>query len=101
MCLAVPAQLVSCDDQGQAVVDLHGNRMSVSVALVPQARTGDWVLIHAGFAIEMLNTEEAQRRWKLLQDAQEAQKLVGASPMFPPANSAPWGVLPGVAGGDR
>lgn len=97
MCLAVPAQLVSCDDQGQAVVDMHGNRMSVTVALVPQARTGDWVLIHAGFAIEMLNTEEAQRRWKLLQDAQQAQAEVGAAPLFPKSSHAglPGAALPG------
>ena len=61
MCLAVPAKLVECD-AGEALVDLGGNRLRISTVLVPEAAVGDWVLLHAGFAIERLDVEEAQRR---------------------------------------
>ncbi len=61
MCLAVPAKLVECET-GEALVDLGGNRLRISTVLVPEAKPGDWVLLHAGFAIERLDVDEAQRR---------------------------------------
>jgi len=71
MCLAVPAQLVARDgDEG--VADLHGNRVRVTTLLVPEARVGDWVLIHAGFAIQRLDARAARRTWAVLRDAVEA-----------------------------
>ena len=68
MCLAVPAHLVECDGS-TAVADLHGNRIRISIALVPDARVGDWVLLHAGFAIEKLNVDEARQTWAVLRAA--------------------------------
>jgi hydrogenase expression/formation protein HypC len=67
MCLAVPAQLVSCDEN-EAVADLHGNRVRVSTLLVPEVKVGDWVLIHAGFAIQHLDAQEAQETFAVLED---------------------------------
>ncbi len=67
MCLAVPALLVEVEGS-QGVADLHGNRAPVSTVLVPEARAGDWILVHAGFAIQRLDTEEAQRTWDVLDD---------------------------------
>lgn len=67
MCLAVPALLVECDEE-QATADLHGNRVPVCTTLVPEARAGDWVLIHAGFAIQRLAPEDARRTWAVLND---------------------------------
>ncbi len=70
MCLAVPAQLV--DQQGQeALADLHGNRLRINTVLVPEAQIGDWVLIHAGFAIQRLNEQDATRTWAVLEDLQD------------------------------
>ena len=70
MCLAVPAQLV--DQQGQeALADLHGNQVWINTTLVPEARVGDWVLIHAGFAIQQLNEQDATRTWAVLEDLQD------------------------------
>ena len=60
MCLAVPAQLVSRNGT-RAVADLDGNRVPICTALVPAAAEGDWVLVHAGFAIEQLSPEDARK----------------------------------------
>ena len=67
MCLAVPAQIVSKDGE-QAVADLHGNRVEISTALTPEVKLGDWVLIHAGFAIKALDCEEVEETFKVLED---------------------------------
>lgn len=80
MCLAVPAQLV--DQQGQeALADLHGNRVWVHTALVPEARVGDWVLIHAGFAIQRLNEQDAARTWAVLEDLQDRVDAESSRPV--------------------
>ena len=73
MCLAVPGKLIACEDS-DAVVDLHGNRVRVSTALVPDAKTGDWVLVHAGFAIQKLDGDDARETWALLEDMADAQE---------------------------
>jgi hydrogenase expression/formation protein HypC len=67
MCLAVPAKLVSRSEE-TAIADLHGNRVEISTVLVPDAIPGDWVLVHAGFAIQRLSDEEAQKTWDVLRD---------------------------------
>lgn len=68
MCLAVPAKVVECEGD-EAVVDLQGNTLRVSRVLTPEAGDGDWVLVHAGFAIAQLGEEEAQETWDYLQEA--------------------------------
>lgn len=70
MCLAVPAKLVQRCDEQTAVADLHGNCVEVNTMLVPEAVVGDWVLIHAGFAIEQLDEEQAGATWSVLGDLQ-------------------------------
>ena len=73
MCLAVPAQLVECH-LANAVADLHGSRLEVSTVLVPDARVGDWVLIHAGFAIQKLIGDEVTETWAVLEDLRSAEE---------------------------
>ncbi|MEW6249009.1 MAG: HypC/HybG/HupF family hydrogenase formation chaperone [Planctomycetota bacterium] len=68
MCLAVPGQIVECSGD-EAVVDLQGNTLRVSKVLTPGAGPGDWVLIHAGFAIAQLNEVEARETWDYLRQA--------------------------------
>jgi hydrogenase expression/formation protein HypC len=69
VCLAVPARLVECESAAaQAVADLHGNRVQVSTSLVPDARAGDWVLVHAGFAIQKLDGDDVRETWAVLED---------------------------------
>ena len=61
MCLALPARLVQLKGDDLAIVDLGGVRKEVCIALVPQAREGDYVIVHVGHAIGMIDPEEAER----------------------------------------
>lgn len=63
MCLAVPGQVVSIDSN-QADVDFGGVLRKVNVSLV-DAKVGEWVVVHAGFAIEKMDEEEARETLKL------------------------------------
>lgn len=53
----------------QALVDLGGVRKPVSLAMVPQAAVGDYVIVHVGFAIGMVDPEEAQRTLAMFEAA--------------------------------
>lgn len=67
MCLAVPAQLIEVDGDA-AVASLHGNSLSINVSLIDQPRVGDWVLLHAGFAIQRLEGTDLEETWAILDD---------------------------------
>jgi hydrogenase expression/formation protein HypC len=65
MCLAVPGRIVSREGM-MGVVDVRGNRLRAGLALVPEAGVGDWVLVHAGFAITQVSAEDAAETSALL-----------------------------------
>lgn len=68
MCLAVPGMVL--ERRGDlAQVDFQGNRLEISLALTPDAAPGDWVLVHAGFAIGELAEAEARETWAYLRQA--------------------------------
>lgn len=71
MCLAVPVKIISIEGD-QAEVDIGGVGRRVSIALTPEARTGDYVLLHAGYALSVLDEEEAQETLNLLERMVEA-----------------------------
>jgi len=60
MCLAIPARVISVE-LDQAVVDLGGVRKRISIALVPEAVAGDYVIVHVGYAIGQIDPDEAER----------------------------------------
>ena len=60
MCLAIPACIESIDDGLLAQVDILGVKRQAALDLTPQAQVGDYVLVHAGFAIEVVDTQVAQ-----------------------------------------
>ena len=70
MCLAIPARIVELDGD-KAVVDAMGNRWKAKTTLLPEAKIGDLVLIHAGFAISQVDEEEAKRTWQLIAEISE------------------------------
>jgi len=74
MCLAVPGQIVE-KENGVGLVDVRGNRMRAGLALVPDAGVGDWVLLHAGFAITQISSRDAAETNALLD---EMERLSGA-----------------------
>jgi hydrogenase expression/formation protein HypC len=64
MCLAIPARIVELEAD-KAIVDAMGNRFKAKTTLLPQAKLGDVVLVHAGFAISLVDEEEAKKTWEL------------------------------------
>jgi len=73
MCLAIPARIIKLDGDN-AVVDAMGNRWQAKTTLLPQAKLGDLVLVHAGFAISSVDEEEAKLTWELFAEIDNFQK---------------------------
>ena len=65
MCLAVPVQVVSIAGD-EAEVEMGGVRRRISVVLTPEVRVGDYVLLHTGYAINVLDEAEAEETLSLL-----------------------------------
>jgi hydrogenase expression/formation protein HypC len=74
MCLAIPGQVIEfVDEQNRlARVDVAGVLRNVNVGLLDDARPGDWVLIHVGFALSKVDEDEAHATLRLLQRMGEA-----------------------------
>ena len=69
MCLGVPGKIVKIDKESQmAEVDFEGTTRTAGLHMVPEAKVGDYVIIHAGFAIRTLDEEDAKETLKLLED---------------------------------
>jgi len=66
MCLAIPARVISINDNRMAEVDIMGVTRKVSLDLVPDATTEDYVLVHAGFAIQVIDEVDAKETLELL-----------------------------------
>ena len=73
MCLAIPALVVELRPNDQAVVNLGGIRKPISIALVPEANVGDYVIVHVGHAIGVLDPEEAQKTLTMFAEMQAVQ----------------------------
>jgi hydrogenase expression/formation protein HypC len=80
MCLAIPGQVLSVD----AVSDpwnrtgkvLFGTiEKSVNLAYAPDAEIGDYVLVHVGFALQKIDSNEAARIWEILREMEELRDL--------------------------
>ena len=71
MCLAIPALIKSINGQ-QAEVDIEGVTRDVSLQLTPDARVGDYVLLHTGYSISVIDAAEAEETLKLLRQLGEA-----------------------------
>jgi hydrogenase expression/formation protein HypC len=69
MCLAIPARIVELLEGEAARVDLGGVRKEISLALVEGAQVGDYVIVHVGYALSLLNVEEAERTLALFAEA--------------------------------
>lgn len=61
MCLAVPARVVEVRDGERAVVDIGGVRKEISLALVSGVAAGDYVVLHVGYALQVLDQIEAEK----------------------------------------
>ncbi len=72
MCLAVPA-LVESIDEWKAVVSIEGVGREISIQLTPEAKVGDYVLLHTGYAISILDETEALQTLEMLRKILEVR----------------------------
>ncbi len=70
MCLAVPLKIISIEGK-MGIGELGGVKKKVSLMLLDKVRVGDYVLLHAGFAINKLETKEAEELLQLLREISE------------------------------
>jgi hydrogenase expression/formation protein HypC len=84
MCLAVPGEILSINGDEAlmrtARVDFGGIIKEVNLAFVPEAAVGDYVLVHVGFAITIIDEAEAQRIFEHLAEIDELTELQADSP---------------------
>jgi hydrogenase expression/formation protein HypC len=69
MCLAIPALIAERLEGDDGLIDLGGVRKRISLALVPEAQAGDYVIVHVGYAISLLDPEEAARTLALFAES--------------------------------
>jgi hydrogenase expression/formation protein HypC len=76
MCLAIPAKLIRIDEH-MGTVDMDGTQRDISLLLLQDARLGDYLIVHAGFAIHRIDEAEARASLEILREMSalpEAQK---------------------------
>lgn len=74
MCLGVPARVVEVQGTS-ATVEVGEARREISVLLLDRVSAGDWVILHAGFAIERLSPEEAEKTLALFREISDATEI--------------------------
>ena len=74
MCLGVPGRIVAVEEgiMRMGTVDFDGSTLEVCLAYVPEAETGDFVLVHAGFALAQLDEQQAAETLDILRQMSEA-----------------------------
>lgn len=80
MCLAIPGKIVETfEEQGlpMARVDFNGVFKKVCLAHTPQAETGEYVLVHVGFALQVIDEDEAKQTFVFLEEMDELEELQG------------------------
>lgn len=71
MCLAIPAQITEIDEGNMATVNILGVTRAISIDLTPAAKIGDFVLVHAGFSIEVVSEEAANETLEIIRQFPE------------------------------
>ena len=82
MCLAIPGRVVEVAEEPEAAlrrgkVDFGGVRKEVALAFTPEARVGDYVLVHVGFALSVVDEAEARRIFEYLEKMEELGEVSG------------------------
>ncbi|MFP2505895.1 HypC/HybG/HupF family hydrogenase formation chaperone [Buttiauxella gaviniae] len=77
MCIGIPGQIVEKLPDGSAKVDVYGIKRDVNLMLVGDAQIGQWVLVHVGFAMAIIDEAEARDTLDALQNMFEVEPDVG------------------------
>jgi hydrogenase expression/formation protein HypC len=79
MCLAIPGKLLEITDDGSGIrmgrANFGGIVKQVCLEYTPEVTTGDYVLVHVGFALSKVDEEEAERTYKLLEEMDQLGEL--------------------------
>jgi len=106
VCLGVPGKVLTVEENAQGMimgtVSFAGVNKEICLAYVPEAKPGDYVIVHAGFAISIVNEQEAEETFEILRQMGELAELEGgpeappgaASDSGPPSPAAPSGSVP-------
>ena len=84
MCLAIPGKITEIyqkDTLRMAKIDFGGIAKEICLAYTPEAKVGDYALIHVGFAISLMDEEEAQETLKLIKEVAEFENEINTSGM--------------------
>ena len=76
MCLAIPALIKSVGDK-EAEAEIGGVTRQISLWLTPEAKVGDYVLVHTGYAINIVDQEEAEETLRMLREIAELAEEEG------------------------
>lgn len=68
MCLGIPARVIQIDESKHGKVDYLGTKVRTNFILLEHVKPGDWVIIHAGFAISKLEEKEAKETLAMLRE---------------------------------
>jgi len=75
MCLSIPAKIISIKGD-MAKVSVGGAEYEASIQMVPEAKTGDYIIMHTGFAIQIIDEEEAAETLKTFQEFKDLNQML-------------------------
>lgn len=75
MCLAVPGKIVEIKNNNMADVEVTGVKIEIGLHLIDGAKVGDYVLVHAGYAISMVDEESAKETMEFLKEIEELDEI--------------------------
>jgi hydrogenase expression/formation protein HypC len=76
MCLGIPSKVIQIGENGQGKVDYLGTKLPVNLSLMDKINIGDWVIVHAGFAITRMKAKEARETLALLREMAEKESAL-------------------------
>lgn len=87
MCLGIPGKLIEMSESDGAlprgIVDFNGVRREVCLAYVPDIKVGDYAIVHVGFAISIVDEEEARKTFEVLKEMSELDELEWMAELVP------------------
>lgn len=83
MCLAIPVRIENLLADDMALVDIGGIKKPISIALVDDVVVGDYVILHVGYALNKIDTEEAAKTLELFSELSEFRKMKDMNQLSP------------------
>lgn len=75
MCLGIPVLVISKENDNYAYVKIGEITKKINISMVPEVKVGDYVVLHAGFAISVINEIEAKKTFEMLNAIEKGEKI--------------------------